>query len=321
MYKAIDTPAQNSASICGTLLNVTVREGTTRPEKGSKAFRSMTPTIRVKQSYGETQAEISEIPVSIFAMAKKKDGDDNKIYLSMGNVGNEFHWANRDGDGNADEVSISGYRGNGSLRENMFASRNSDVVISSLQVDARFLSQARESNTAMGQYATFDVEIFILNIERELDKEGEETGRLKLRGGVVQYGPAIDCFDFFVEDKGAVDFIERNYNVNDTAHFCGRIRYTSEVITQTSENSWGEVMPRSTTRKRHELIITGPGAGGETGPYLDEEKCYDPQEIRVLINDRNTRKEQVKFAAANSSKQTPITKQVAKMGMSWDDDD
>lgn len=319
MYRSIDMPAQNSVSIVGSLLNLEVRDGNTSAAKGGRPYRSMSAQVRVAQSYGGKN-EVSEIPISFFTMKNKRDGDISKVYLDYGNAGNEYRWAARDGGDMADIISLSGYNGNGALRENMYVSKNSDSVVSSLQVDGRFLSKARDSQVSGGAFATFDLEIYILNIEREMDASGEETGRLKIRGGIVQYGPRIDCLDFFVEDRSAVDFIERNYNINDTAHFCGRIRMTSEIVSKAANNVWGEVLPQSAPRKRRELIITGPGAGGENGPY-DEEQSYDPNDIRALVNDRNARREQLKLEATNKAKKQASKPAAPQMSMSWEDDE
>lgn len=318
MYKSIDTPAQNSVSIVGSLIDLSVRDGNTSAAKGSKPYRSMTTTIRVPQNYGGKN-ETSEISVGFFTMKDKRDGGVSKIYLDYGNAGNEYKWASRDGGDMADIVSLSGYNGNGSLRENMYVSKNSDSVVSGFQVDGRFLSKARDSQTRGGAFATWDAEIYILSIEREIDTAGEETGRLKIRGGIVQWGPRIDILDFYVEDHSAVDFVEHNYNVNDTAHFCGRIRITSETVSKAVENTWGEVMPKTTTRRKRELIITGPGAGGENGPY-DEEESYDPNDIRSLVNDRNARRDQLKIEATNKAKKQ-ATAAAPRMSMSWEDDE
>ena len=297
MYKSIEIPAINSVVINGTLLGLDMREGKSAAEKGSKPYRSVNSTIRVNQAYnGKT--EISEIPVSFIAMKHKKDGTDNPVYETLGKYATEYKTAQRDGFENATNVIINGRRGNGSLSENMFATpQNPETVISNWNIGASFLNEARgitPGNSA--DCATFDIEMFILNLDREMSSEGEETGRLKIRGGIVKYGRKLDCLDFFVEDKTAIDYIERNYNINDTAHFVGRIRYTSETVNYETSNTWGESIPQTTTKKKHELIITGPGVGGEDGPY-DEERSYDPEDIRVLVADRNAVKEQKKNEA------------------------
>ena len=320
MYKSIETPAINSVVINGTLLGLDMREGKSAPEKGSKPYRSVNTTIRVNQFYNGKN-EISEIPVGFFSMKHKKDGTDNPIFETQGKYATEYKTAQRNGIEEATQVNINGRRGNGALSENMFASpQNPETVISTWNVDATFLNEAKNMAPGnAGDCATFDVEIFILNIDREMSSEGEETGRLKIRGGIVKYGRKLDCLDFFVEDKTAIDYIERNYNVNDTAHFVGRLRYTSETVSYETSNTWGEAIPQTSTKKKHELIITGPGVGGEDGPY-DEERSYDPEDIRVLVADRNALKEQKKNEARRKATKPAASPAAAKPAfkMEWE---
>ena len=308
MFRSIDTPAQNSVVINGSLLGFELRDGKTSAAKGAKLYRGANATIRVNQYYNGKE-EISEIPVSFIAMRYKKDGTNNPVYDTLGGYSTEYKTAERHGIENATKVNINGRRGNGALSENMFAdSRNPETIISSWNINASFLNEARgQASGNSGDCATFDAEIFIFGLDREVTAEGEETGRLKIRGGLVKYGGKVDCLDFFVENPTAIDFIERNYNQNDTAHFVGRIRFTSETVTHQSENTWGESIPQTTTRKKRELIITGPGIGHEDGPN-EEENSYNPEDIRVAMADRNTLKEQKKIEArakAKTSKAAP----------------
>ena len=302
MFRSIETPAQNSVVINGSLLGFDLREGKTSAAKGAKPYRAATASIRVNQMYNNKE-EISEIPVSFISMKFKNDGTNNPVYDTLGGYSTEYMTAERHGIENATKVNINGRRGNGALSENMFAdSRNPETVISSWNINASFLNEARGQAVGnSGDCATFNVEIFIFDINREVTAEGEETGRLKIRGGIVKYGGKIDCLDFYVENPTAIDFIERNYNNNDTAHFVGRIRFTSETVVHQSENTWGESIPETTTRKKRELIITGPGAGHEDGPN-EEENSYNPEDIRVAMADRNTLKEQKKSEARAKAK-------------------
>ena len=319
MYKSIDTPALNSVVISGALLGLELREGKSSPAKGSKPYRSVKSTIRVNQTYGG-KSEVSEIPVDFIAMRHKKDGTDNTIYETYGKYSTEYHTAQRDGIENATMVNINGRRGNGTLSENMFATaQNPETVVSTWNIGATFLNELRGAAPGNdAECATFDIEIFILNLDREVNLEGEETGRLKIRGGVVKYGRKLDCLDFFVENPGAVDYIERNFKVNDTAHFVGRLRYTSETVKYESENTWGESIPQTTTKKKRELIITGPGVGCESGPY-DEDRSYDPEDIRVLVADRNAVKEQKKMEARAKASKPKAAAPADKPNYGWEE--
>ena len=320
MFKSIDTPALNSVVVNGALLGLDLREGKSAASKGSKPYRSVNATVRVNQTYNKKD-EVSEIPVSFIAMKHKKDGTDNPVYETLGKYATEYKTAQRNGIEEATNVNINGRRGNGTLSENMFASpQNPETVVSNWNINATFLNENRGIAPGNGaDCATFDIEIFILNIERELNREGEETGRLKIRGGVVKFGRKLDCLDFYVENPSAIDYIERNFNVNDTAHFVGRLRYTSETVKYETENSWGESIPQTSTTKKRELIITGPGMGCESGPY-DEERSYNPEDIRILVADRNALKEQKKMEARSKANTKPAASApAAKPAYGWEE--
>lgn len=319
MYKSIETPALNSVVVSGALLGLEVRDGKSAASKGSKPYRSIKSTIRVNQTFGG-KTEISEIPVDFIAMKHKKDGTDNTIYETYGKYGTEYRTAQRDGIENATMVNINGRRGNGVLGENMFATaQNPETVVSTWNIGATFLNELRGAAPGNdAECATFDIEIFILNLDREVNSTGEETGRLKIRGGVVKYGRKLDCLDFYVENPSAIDYIERNFSVNDTAHFVGRLRYTSETVKYETENTWGEAIPQTTTKKKRELIITGPGIGCENGPY-DEEHSYNPEDIRVLVADRNALKEQKKMEARAKASKPKAAAPAAKPAYGWEE--
>ena len=319
MFKSIDIPALNSVVVNGALLGLEVRDGKSSPAKGSKPYRSIKSTVRVNQTYGG-KSEVSEIPMDFIAMKHKKDGTDNTIYETYGKYATEYKTAQRDGIENATMVTVNGRRGNGVLGENMFATaQNPETVVSTWNVSATFLNELYGSASGnSADCATFDIEIFILNLDREMSLEGEETGRLKIRGGVVKYGRKLDCLDFYVENPSAIDYIERNFNVNDTAHFVGRLRYTSETVKYEAENTWGESIPQTTTKKKRELIITGPGIGCENGPY-EEERSYNPEDIRILVADRNTVKEQKKMEARSKATAKPAAAAISKPVHGWEE--
>lgn len=300
MSKSIENQAQNYATVVGTLLDASVKEKETKSDK--RPFRAATVTLRVNQAYGG-KGEVSEIPISMIAMKFKKDGTINPAYENLGALKTDYQSAQQVGEAGASRLRFSGKSVN--LRENMFAdSRNVENVVSTWQVNATFFNEVRgsgETSVSNADCATFNVDIYLMSIARELTAEGEETGRLKIRGGVVQYGSKLDCFDFFVEDPTAVDHIERNWAINDTVNAMGRIRHISETVTYESENTWGEAIPRTSTRTKHELIIT---QGSDFA--LDDEKAYSPEDIKKLNADRNQRKEQIKIDARNKKQKKAV---------------
>ena len=142
--------------------------------------------------------------------------------------------------------------------------------------------------------------IYIMDIHDETDREGDPTGRLVVRGGIVQYGGRLDVLDFIVEAPDKVEFISHNWEVNTTVTVKGRVRVTSYESESSDEGgSWGEDIPDTTTTFVRELIITG----GDDGPK-DEEFGYDPAEIKKAFNQRKAAIEQMQIdARARTSKQ------------------
>ena len=101
------------------------------------------------------------------------------------------------------------------------------------------------------------------------------------------------------ENPAHVDFISRNWNVNDTLCIEGFIRSTVVEEFRTKTSSWGEQIPDSSTKTVHELII----ANGDDC-CVDEEIAYDPNEIKKAFNARKARLEQLLQDAADAPKKS-----------------
>lgn len=312
MSKSINVQSNNAVTITGKLNDVVVREGTSK--NGGKPYRAGTVTIRVEQTYGG-KSEISEIPVQFIAMKFKKDGTNNPAYESIGQLSTQFKSIQNYGYDEASRIRVNGKSGN--ISENMFVGRDGEQVVSSWRINSSFFNEVRGGDAipANSDCATFNIDIFIMSMARELTAEGEETGRLKIRGGVIQYGSKLDCLDFYVEDPTAVDYIERNWNMNDTVNAVGRIRYTSEIVTNYhSDNAWGEAIPQTTTKTKRELIITH----GSDEPF-DEDMAYAPEDIQVVNADRNNRKEQLKMEARSKATQKAAKPVVETGNYGWEE--
>jgi len=310
MSRNINSAGQNTFTITGLVSEINFREGM---NKNNKPYRSGTVIVRVDQTYGG-KSEISEIPVSMFANKFKKDGTANKCYEQMAQIQNNYRSIAQAGLDGATRITFTGITSK--IQENMFVSpSNPETVLSSWRLNTMFANPARGA----GDCATFCMEIFIMKMERELNTEGEETGRLKLIGMYVGNRGAGsnaegNVFTFYVEEPGTIDYIERNWNENDTVQVVGRIRYCSEEVQYHSENSWGEDIPQTSTRNKHELIITK----GSDFP-MEDDMAYDPDDIKALYADRSARREQMVIDAKNKAKAATATKASASSGYDWEE--
>ena len=181
------------------------------------------------------------------------------------------------------------------LRENNFVSRSGQLV-NGWQINTSFLNEGKTADIA-----SFNMDIFIIDMHEEMDREGEPTGRLVIKGAVVQYQGKLDVIEFIVEGADAVNYISRNWEENQTVNIGGRIRFTSqEEKRSANESSWGEELPETSTRMVRELIITR----GSDEPF-DEDFAYDAAEIRKAFNERKARLEQLQVDAKKGTANKP----------------
>lgn len=286
MSKNIMEQATNKVNIVGKLLDTTFREGKTST---GQTYESCNFTVRVTQSYGGRE-ETSEIPVSIFATQYTSQNKPHPGYKNIQEM-KKMKTVQDYGEAEATVVRMT----NANIRENNFVSRSGQLV-NGWQINTSFLNEGKTADIA-----SFNMDIFIMDMHEEMDREGEPTGRLVIKGAVVQYQGKLDVIEFIVEGADAVNYISRNWEENQTVNVGGRIRFTSqEEKRSANESSWGEELPETSTRMVRELIITR----GSDEPF-DEDFAYDAAEIRKAFNERKARLEQLQVDAKKGAANKP----------------
>ena len=295
----LSVQAQNKINIVGKLLDVTFGEGKL---SDGRAYQRASLTIRANQTFGGRE-EISEVPVSIFATQYTSTGKLNPAWKSLQDL-HEYKTVQDVGFDNADKIRVTGC----TISENNFVSRNGQLI-NGWQLRASFINAASTEDVA-----SFINDIFIMDMHEELDRNDEPTGRLVIKGGLVQYGGKLDVLEYIVEQPEAVEYISSHWNVNDTVTVRGRIRVTSiEEKPSGVESSWGEDIPEATTRYVRELIIT---KGDDEGK--EEEFAYDPTEIKKGVNVRKANIEQMQADAKNGAAKKAAPAAQATNKYSWE---
>lgn len=295
----LSVQAQNKINIVGKLLDVTFGEGKL---SDGRAYQRASLTIRANQTFGGRE-EISEVPVSIFATQYTSTGKLNPAWKSLQDL-HEYKTVQDVGFDNADKIRVTGC----TISENNFVSRNGQLI-NGWQLRASFINAASTEDVA-----SFINDIFIMDMHEELDRNDEPTGRLVIKGGLVQYGGKLDVLEYIVEQPEAVEYISSHWNVNDTVTVRGRIRVTSiEEKPSGVESSWGEDIPEATTRYVRELIIT---KGDDEGK--EEEFAYDPTEIKKGFNVRKANIEQMQADAKNGATKKAAPAAQATNKYSWE---
>lgn len=279
MARDIMNQATNKINVVGKLLDAVINDGVLGD---GRKYKRANVTVRVTQTFGGRE-ETSEVPVSMFASQYTKENKPNPGYQQIMSL-SEMKTAQNVGIDNADTVRISG----ANIRENNFVSRNSGQLINGWQIGTSFISTGGKVDVA-----SFLIDIYIMDMHPELDREGDETGRLVIKGAIVQYQGKLDVLEFIVENPDTADYIERNWEIGKTVQVKGRIRVTStEEKPVVTESSWGEDIPETSTRTVRELIITK----GSDEPFEDE-FAYDTADIKKAFNVRKALIEQLQIDA------------------------
>ena len=282
MSKSIQIQAGNKLNLAGILMDVTPGEGKL---SDGRPYKRATVTIRVNQSYGG-KSETSDIQVGMFATEFTSTGKQNPAWKSLLDL-QLMKTAQNVGPDNASHVRLTG----ATLQENNFVSRTGQLI-NGWQIRGSFINEAKVSDVA-----SFVTDIFIMDMHDEI-KNDEPTGRLVIKGGIVQYGGKLDVVEFIVEAPDTVEYISRNWEVNGTVTVKGRIRVLSQEE-EVQSSGWGEDVPETTTRFVRELIIT---TGDDE--CKEEDFAYDPVEIKKAFNERKAAIEQMQInARATAPKQ------------------
>ena len=278
--KSVQIQAGNKINLCGKLMDVAFGNGKL---SDGRPYERATVTIRVTQTYGGKE-ETSDVQVGMFATEYTSTGKPNPAWKSIMDL-KRMNTAQNVGIDAAAHVRMTG----ATLSENNFVSRTGQLI-NGWQIRGSFINEAKLSDVA-----SFVTDIFIMNMHDEVDRENDTTGRLVIKGGIVQYGGKLDVVDFIVEAPDTVEYISRNWKVGDTVTVKGRIRVTSQEE-EVQSSGWGEDVPDTTTRFVRELIIT---TGDDEGK--EEEFAYDPAEIKKAANDRKAMIEQMQINARKTA--------------------
>ena len=280
MSKSISIQAGNKLNLAGVLMDVAPGSGILTD---GRPYKRATVTIRVTQTFGG-KTETSDIQIGMFATEFTSTGKQNPAWRSLNDL-MQMKTAQNVGIDNASHVRLTG----ATLQENNYVSRNGQLI-NGWQIRGSFINEAKVSDVA-----SFITDIFIMDMHDEVDREGDTTGRLVIKGGIVQYGGKLDVVEFIVEDPDTVEYISRNWEVNGTITVKGRIRVLSQEE-EVQSSGWGEDVPDTTTRFVKELIITKGDA-----ECKEEEFAYDPVEIKKAFNERKAAIEQLQINARQSA--------------------
>lgn len=218
--------------------------------------------------------------------AKTKDGNDNKTYPGIETIMNEYKSIAQYGEDEADKVRVRG-------DINLFRGQDGRDQVG---YKSNFFSRITNGNYE--PHAEFEVEAYISSITPEMDKDGDETGRVIVKGWSVTY-QGVEPITM-IAPKDLADAVENTFDVGQTALFYGDIVNSRiEKITDIPV-AIGKPKQRIETTYKNELIITGASEPYEEG--VSQEAPYSTDSIKLAIQERENRIAE----AANRSEKPPF---------------
>lgn len=284
--------AKNEVFIEGILLESDIKTNVSK--NGNKPFIRGEVRIQVDQKV-DNEVVTSTIPVRMFAMKYTKEGKENAAYDSITKIRDQLTSAAAAGSlEGADAVRIT----KGSLGENVFVPRGSDKEVSFPEIQSNFVTKI--NRTALAPVTKFSVNVAVNSIKEEI-KNGEPTGALVLKGGVVQYNDKLDLIDFKIYNEAAKNFIQSTYNVGDTVNIQGLLNFSAKTEFVEEEAGFGESISIPKTTTVRELIITT----GSVEPF-DEERAYVKADLNAALNARMARITELKEGAKSTPAAAPV---------------
>lgn len=287
--------AENKVFIEGILSEIDIVERTYTKDSVQNNALAGQIKVRVEQKINGVD-KILEIPVHVFVNEMTKKGTKNPAYESIDTVRREFiSIASGAGVEGADRIRISG----ASIQMNEYWA-DENRLSSYPRINASFVQRVkRDEFTPKAQFST---ELVVSKMVNEVDKDGVETGRLKVEGILPQYGGRVDVVPFIAENPNVVDAISQYWQPKDTVKVSGKLNFSSTVEIYTEEQGFGEPIEKKRTINVSELVITG----GSQSP-LEGDFAFNEEEIKNALAERKARLEnrKAKELARSSSRTAP----------------
>ncbi|MBN1074679.1 hypothetical protein DVV91_10030 [Clostridium botulinum] len=226
--------------------------------------------------------EFREVEVNVYTKQKTKKGTDNKTFLVLEKLKNEEikTMANAKEDEEITKIRVFGNNGFAPhFKEDMFKKKDVDEVATKIKIDLGFGSVVIDNTIKEEDYkAEFDIEVYVQTIEEELDKEENETGRVKIRGWLPVYGGKVIPIDMIagtVMDEGEeiniAEGIQDMVEEGSTFNAWGEINFEKIVEKVKKGGSIGKAKIETKNTYINELVITGGDVIEEEEKELDGE--------------------------------------------------
>lgn len=275
---------ENKVKIEGILEEVDLSEITyVKDGRNAEAIRGSF-TVRVETEINKEPKTLS-VPVHVFVPKYKKDPSNvvRADYLKLKEMMTSWVSIAAGGLENADCVRVVNAR----IQSNEFWGRKGELV-QQVRIQGSFVDKVPKDK--LKPEATFTA-IFAVGDEPqyEVDKDGVETKKFKLRGIIPNYNGTVNVVDFYAYNPGVISAISSYWQKGDTVKASGVLNFTYSTETFVPQVDFGEATPQVRTVSVSDLIITG----GSATP-IEGELAMDGNDIKEALAARQAHLEELK---------------------------
>lgn len=219
-----------------------------------------------------------EVPVYFFVSELTNKGNTNPAYVNLETVIDTGNSIAAVGEDNASAVRVIG-----TVRMNEYFTPDGRFI-NMPRVNASFVNFIKKEE--MNMKAQFDAEVYITKMVMDTNKDGIETGVLRIYGANVGYNDYTDVIPIITNNPKYVDAIKATYREGDVIKLSAKLDFSNKVIKTYEEVAIGEPIEHTRTVSTNDLYITGIGISNNAASYSpdDIKACLTAREKR--INDR-----------------------------------
>lgn len=269
-------------------------------DKNLEQITDKNGNLGIKGSVSIKVDDLNTIRFKVYVGQKTSKGEENKAWAGIKTVMDEYKSIPDVGLENADRIRVS--RGGFDTYKN---ANGVDVTTYSSNFFSRVTSEMKPTRE-------FSAECFIKAKSWEVDSEGNETGRLKIKAIVPTFG-GIAILDLIApkEEDGDPNFAETAdglFEVNGTYDIQGII--VNSRVEKKAVAALGKM--KGETEFKNELIITG------SSPAYEDERAYDKGAIDLAIqNYEDTQAQNLSNRERSQGNAKPSAEKMGRAGLSF----
>lgn len=226
-----------------------------------------------------------EVPVRFFTRKLTNAGNENPSYANLvGLIDNGKSIAAVGIDG-ADRVRITGARV--SMQEYYTPDGR---FVSFPAINGSFVNIIKDAD--MEPKAKAEIEVVIQNMKHVTDKDGVETGELRINGITVGYNGYTDIIPFTTSNPKYVAAIEATYNEGDVMKVVACLNFSSRTEKTYEEVAIGEPIERVKTINVSDLVIASIAPANLTDADIE------PADLKACLEARTARLDAAKSKAS-----------------------